>query len=128
MEQLTKYISPVIEEQRWGFLQVEGIDRDFKDAKLYPGGARTWDWNETGTRHKPGIQWTDVEELVENGAEIVVLSKGVQEALEVPGATVEALERRGVAVKIAQTEEAVKLYNELAEEGKAVGGLFHSTC
>ena len=29
-------------------------------AKLYPGGARAWDWRETGTRHRPGIQPADI--------------------------------------------------------------------
>jgi hypothetical protein len=29
---------------------------------------------------------------------------------------------------ILETREAAKLYNELAEQGAAVGGLFHSTC
>ena len=48
-----------------------------KDAKLYPGGARAWDWRETGTRHDPGIQPTDVAELLDHGAEVVVLSTGV---------------------------------------------------
>lgn len=128
MEQVFTHISPLIQEQSWGHLQVEGFDIGFKDAKLYPGGARTWDWNETGTRHKPGVQWADVEELVEKGVGVIVLSKGVKEALQIPRETIQALERRGVNVKIAQTDEAVKLYNELVEQGEAVGGLFHSTC
>ncbi|MFF2192723.1 hypothetical protein [Streptomyces sp. NPDC058157] len=35
---------------------------------------------------------------------------------------------RDVSVHIEETREAVGLYNRLAAEGKAVGGLFHSTC
>ena len=37
----------------------------FRDAKLFPGGSRKWDWNETGTHHTPGIQPADVKELLE---------------------------------------------------------------
>ena len=29
---------------------------------------------------------------------------------------------------IAETREAARSYNELAAQGEAVGGLFHSTC
>ena len=54
-------VSPRITHLSWGRLEVEGREAAFKDAKLFPGGARTWDWNETGTRHMPGIQPADVE-------------------------------------------------------------------
>jgi len=60
----------------WGRIEVEGYP-PFKDAKIFPGGAREWDWRETGTRHVPGIQPADVQELIERGARTVVLSKGV---------------------------------------------------
>ncbi len=36
-------------------LEVEGR-QTFKDAKIFPGGPRGWDWRETGTSHVPGIQ------------------------------------------------------------------------
>jgi hypothetical protein len=69
--------SPHITLLSWGRLEVE--DGSFKDAKLFPGGSREWDWNETGTGHVPGIQPADVEELLEHGATVVVLSKGFYE-------------------------------------------------
>ena len=50
--------SPRITHLSWGRLEVEG-GRSFKDAKLWPGGGRAWDWKETGTRHRPGIQLAD---------------------------------------------------------------------
>jgi hypothetical protein len=46
--------SPRILDTGWGRIRIDGHGT-FKDAKLYPGGARAWDWNETGTRHKPGV-------------------------------------------------------------------------
>lgn len=118
--------SPRIIDFAWGRLVVEG-NRRFKDAKLWPGGGREWDWTETGTRHEPGIQPADVEELVEHGAEIVVLSRGVHERLGVCAETLQALEARGIEVHVLPTERAVERYNELARE-RQVGGLFHSTC
>ena len=74
--------SPRITHLSWGRIEVEG-GRSFKDAKLWPGGGRAWDWKETGTRHRPGVQPADVEELLAHGAEVVVLSKGILEALQV---------------------------------------------
>jgi hypothetical protein len=110
----------------WGRIEVEG-GRTFKDVKLWPGGVREWDWNETGTRHRPGIQPADVEELLEHGAEVVVLSKGILQALQVRPETLELLKNKGIPAHVLQTEEAVRLYNELAEKQRAAG-LFHSTC
>ena len=118
--------SPCIDHVSWGRLEVEGQGA-FKDAKLYPGGAREWDWRETGTRHVPGIQPADVEELLERGATVVVLSKGMLERLQVCPETLELLQRKGIPAHVLPTEEAAGLYNELAARHK-VGGLFHSTC
>jgi hypothetical protein len=112
----------------WGCLEIEDRDQPFKDAKLYPGGARAWDWNETGTSHTPGIQPADVQELLDRGAEVVVLSRGMNERLKVKPETLDMLDEEGVEVHVLQTEKAVEQYNELQGAKKAVGGLFHSTC
>ena len=118
--------SPRIASLSWGRIDVEGHGT-FKDAKVWPGGARSWEWDETGTRHDPGVQPADVEELLEHGAEVVVLAKGMQERLGVKRETIEALEEAGVEVKVLPTDEAARVYNDLADRVK-VGGLFHTTC
>ena len=119
--------SPKITHLSWGRLEVEGQDGIFKDAKLYPGGAREWAWDETGTNHEPGIQFADVEELLEHGATTVILGKGFYERLQVRRETLQELKERNVSVHVGQTEEAVRLYNELSKSEK-VGALIHSTC
>jgi len=120
--------SPRISHVSWGRLDVEDGAQSFKDAKLYPGGARAWDWNETGTSHTPGIQPADVEELLDQGADVVVLSRGMNERLQVQSETLRVLEEAGVETHVLQTEEAVARYNDLQADGRTVGGLFHSTC
>jgi hypothetical protein len=122
----SKVRSPLITHFSWGVLEVEG-GRRFKDAKLFPGGSREWDWAETGTDHVPGIQPSDVEELLEHGAKVVVLSKGFYERLQVCSETLDMLKQRGVGFHMLQTEQAADLYNKLREK-EAVAGLFHSTC
>ncbi|MDA2917984.1 Mth938-like domain-containing protein [Desulfobacterota bacterium AH_259_B03_O07] len=119
--------SPKITHLSWGSLKVEGIDKPFKDAKLYPGGAREWNWNETGTRHIPGIQPADVQELVEHGSKEVILSKGIYERLQVCPDTLQMLIDKGIPAHVLQTDKAVQLYNELRVK-QAIGALIHSTC
>lgn len=110
----------------WGRMEVEGLDAG-KDFKLYPGGGRAWDWAETGTRHSPGIQPADVEELLARGATTVVLSQGMNQQLHVHQDTCRYLDERSITVHVAKTRDAVKIYNDLTE-GTLVAGLFHSTC
>jgi hypothetical protein len=109
-----------------GQMKVEGLGAG-KDFKLYPGGGRAWDWAETGTRHSPGIQPADVEELVAHGATIVVLSQGMNKQLHVHPDTCRYLQERFVTVQVAEIREAIRIYNDLAE-GALVAGLSHSTC
>ncbi len=119
-------VSPRINRIKWGEIEVEG-DRRFKDAKLFPGGAREWDWAETGTRHVPGIQPADIEELLEHNAQVVILSQGVYERLQVCPETLQRLKEQAIPFHVLKTDKAVQLYNDLRED-EAVGGLFHSTC
>ncbi len=118
--------APRIARIIWGQVEVKG-HRPFKDAKLFPGGAREWDWHETGTHHVPGIQPADVEELLEHGARVVVLSKGMHERLRVCPETLKILREKRIDVHIMETKEAARRYNELRGKNQ-VGGLFHSTC
>lgn len=120
-----KTISPRITNLRWGHIETDG--NTYKDAKLYPGGSRPWDWNETGTSHVPGIQPADVEELLEHDAKIIILSKGINERLQTKDETIDYLEQAGCEYHIMQTEKAVEKYNQLCGR-EPVGALIHSTC
>ena len=119
--------SPVIELLSWGLMQVHGLGAG-KDMKMWPGGGRAWDWRETKTEHVPGIQVADIAELIDHGASVIVLSRGMQLVLQTPPETIVWLDQQPVKYHRLETREAAKLYNELAGQGVAVGGLFHSTC
>ena len=118
--------SPRITHLSWGNMKTED-GTSFKDAVLYPGGSREWDWNETGTGHEPGIQPADVRDLLEHGARVVILSKGVNGRLQVRPETLQLLKEQGIEYHILPTPDAVQLYNDLRDT-RPVGGLFHSTC
>jgi hypothetical protein len=119
--------SPAIQHLSWGVMEVEGLGSG-KDMKLWPGGGRAWDWRETKTRHVPGIQVADITELIDHGCDVIVLSRGMELVLQTPPETIAWLDQHRVKCHRLETREAAKLYNELAGQGVAVGGLFHSTC
>ncbi len=119
--------SPLIRRIEWGEIEVQGFCT-CKDAKLWPGGGRGWDWRETGTQHVPGIQISDVTELLDHGAGVVVLSRGMQLVLQTRPETLAFLRDAATIVHVLETREAVRLYNSLCASGHKVAGLFHSTC
>lgn len=121
-----KQSSPRVTTSSWGTIEVAGWGR-FRDVKLFPGGAREWDWTETGTQHTPGIQTADVAELLEAGARVVVLSRGRSKRLKVPATTVDWLRTRGIEVHVLETTVAIETYDALAADER-VGALIHSTC
>jgi hypothetical protein len=126
-EQMTETL---ITDFSWGNMEVSiaGEKQQFKDCKLWPGGAHAWDWGETGTHHSPGIQPGDIRELLEHEVEFVILTRGQLGRLGVAPETEEFLRERGVEYRIEKTKKAVTLFNEMVQKGKRVGGVFHSTC
>lgn len=119
--------APKILSSGWGKLEVETLGTG-KDFKLWPGGGRPWDWNETGTSHSPGIQAVDVRELVEHGCKIVILGCGAFSRLKVTDEAHAYLAQHGIETIAVNTKEAIRRYNEYAGRNDAVGGLFHTTC
>lgn len=114
----------------WGTIevQIESQVLRFKDCKVWPGGAKKWDWTLTGTHHQPGIQPADVQEVVDAGIDVMILSRGMELRLHTCPETEEMLRSRGIEYHIEETTRAVELFNALAKQGKKVGGIFHSTC
>src|SRR5438132_7450297 len=119
--------SPKVQKDGWGFIEVEGLGR-LRDAKLWPGGGRGWDWKETGTEHRPGIQPADVAELLDHEAEIVILSRGRQLVLETCPETLAQLRSQMLKAVHLETGAAIGEYNRLAAAGRRVGALIHTTC
>ncbi|MDK1027776.1 MAG: Mth938-like domain-containing protein [Anaerolineae bacterium] len=114
----------------WGEMEVtigNQVNR-FKDCKIWPAGAREWDWQETGTSHNPGIQPADIEDILTHEIEAFVLGRGMLEDLAVSLETEELLRERKIEYYIEKTDKAVELFNELSQKGVRVGGVFHSTC
>ena len=114
----------------WGHIEVSIGDKvlSFKDCKIWPGGARAWDWEETGTNHSAGIQPADIEEVLAHGVEVMILGRGVFGRLGVCAETEKLLKARGIVCYSEKTENAVALFNDFARQGKRVGGVFHATC
>jgi len=124
---LNKTDSPRIVSCEWGVVRVENQTNRFKDVMLYPGGAKEWDWNVSGTHHEPGILIADLQFLREQGAQVMVLSQGFYDRLQLSDDARRWLEKEAIPYQRANTARAVEIYNRLCAE-KPAGALIHSTC
>jgi hypothetical protein len=117
----------------WGKLTVyvNKMSQEFKDAKVWVGSqnaqAKEWDWKKTGTQHAPGIQPADLYEFIDQVDE-VILTRGVEHVLQVPQETIDYVKSKGKECHAGQTADMIELFNTLVDQGKKVGGVFHSTC
>jgi hypothetical protein len=123
----TKSANLSIVSFRWGQI-VDSAGNLFKDARLFPGGAEEWDWRRTGTRHDPGIQTADLEDLLGTKPDVVILSRGVDLVLQVPQATIDFARSHAATVMALQSEQAVAEYNRRVAAAERVIALIHSTC
>ena len=58
----------------------------------------------------------------------MVLTRGMELMLHTCPETEELLNQRGIEYYIGPTKLAVDLFNNLMQQRKRVGGIFHSTC
>jgi hypothetical protein len=70
----------------------------------------------------------DIEQVLEFKPEVLVVGKGASAMMRIPPETEKLLAKQGIKLIAADTAEAVKQFNELAEKGKKVAGAFHLTC
>ena len=114
----------------WGRMEVTINEQVliFKDCKVWPGGAKEWDWSITGTHHRPGTQPADIEEILEHDVEVMVLSRGIELMLHICPESEQMLRSKGIEYHIKETNQAVALFNQLSQQDKRVGGIFHTTC
>ena len=101
--------SPRVTHISWGCMEVAAVGRG-RDFKLYPGGGRKWDWTETGTHHVPGIQPADVEELLDHGSEVVILTRGMELALQTCPETLQMLRELPYDWRSYDPEDALRFY------------------
>lgn len=121
---------PEITQFSWGSIEVQiGAEKfQFRDCKIWPGGAAEWNWNETGTHHTPGIQPADILEILAYDPEVMILTRGVLRRLKICPETEQLLNSADVEWHFIETRQAVRLYRNLIGQGKRVGGVFHTTC
>jgi hypothetical protein len=114
-----------IDHIEWGKIIVQ--DETFKDVIICNDHVEEWDWRKCNTKHDPGIQMSDVIQIIDT-IDDLILSTGFENKLKVKPETIRFIEYKKKIYYVLETSEAVKKYNELINNGHRVGALIHSTC
>lgn len=120
---------PFIIKAKWGQIDVSymGEVERYKDVIIWPNGHKKWDWSISNTHHTPGIQISDIKKLIIRcKCNYIILSTGFEDVLQVPKETIIWLNKHKINYEIANSMDAIKLYNENTNDN--IGILLHSTC
>lgn len=119
--------SPLVTHCSWGKIEVDGFGQ-FKDVVLVPGEAREWIWEEPNRSHKSANSVELLKSLAETGADVVILTRGVDGVLQVPEETLAYARVNNIDLRVELTPDAIKLYGELVSRDVLVAAAIHTTC
>jgi hypothetical protein len=113
---------PHIEDFSFGNVQVDS--KQFTDdVIIYPWAVDdTW-WRDEGHVLKP----KDIEDALDADPEVLIVGTGAHGRLTITDEVRDELEERGIELVASETPEAVKEYNRLQADRRAVA-LLHLTC
>ena len=117
-----------IDSVGWGKIEVN--DQGFQQVLIIEGQVFERDSEKLrqffDTSHKIG-DW-EIEELFRGDPEAIIIGTGWDGVLQPDEKIKKKSEKLGVELIILKTPPAVEEYNRLAEEGKKVNALIHTTC
>lgn len=113
----------MIDSYRFGLMVIDG-KKFSNDCIITENNVYGNWWRKKG--HELAVD--DIKEVIEKETpEIVVVGKGKYGLMKILEETENFLKDMGIEIKSGNTDEAVKMYNELREKKKVVG-YFHLTC
>lgn len=112
-----------IDSYRFGEMLVNG--RSFtSDLIIFGDHIEDQWWRENG--HVVDLH--DLNDVLTHRPDVLVVGRGKLGAMKIPETTIDAIEDAGIQLVDARTEEAVVVFNEMANTGKTIVGAFHLTC
>ncbi len=115
-------IAPEIQDYRFGRMTVDG-EQHSKDVILLPDRVVANWWREKG--HQLDVE--DLREVLNAAPKVLVVGTGAYGMMDVPEKTRQAIEAANIELRIAQTEDAWQMYNDLQKQRRTAGA-FHLTC
>jgi hypothetical protein len=114
----TQFGEVVIDDKKYHQALIIGDkieERDYKKLKeLFDTAHKIGDW--------------EIEALISNNPEIIIIGTGQNGAMSVDEDSAKKLKAKSSELIIAETPQAIEIYNEQVKLGKKVNALIHTTC
>lgn len=112
-----------ITHYKFGHIEVDGHDYS-SDVIIMPNAVRD------GWRRKEGhsLAIEDLDAVIDARPEVVIIGTGYYDYMQVPEATRSFLQDKGIRVEVAQTSEAVEVFNTLQKDCARIVAALHLTC
>ena len=114
--------TPEIENYQFGRMVVDN-EPHTRDLILLPEGVMANWWRKDGHR----LDIDDLHEVLSATPDVLVVGTGAYGLMKIPQGTRQAIEDTGIRLRVARTEEAWQIYNDL-REGCPTAWAFHLTC
>jgi hypothetical protein len=112
-----------IDSYAFGKISVDG-ESYTSDVIIYPDHVTSPWWRKAGHN----LETVDLAELLEEPPAVLVIGTGFYGRMQVPAETREALQTRGIEIRICTTTQAVTELNRLVRESADVVAALHLTC
>jgi len=114
--------APRVESYSFGQMVVDG-ETYTNDLILLPGRVVPNWWRDQGHR----LRVDDLEDVLDAQPDVLVVGTGAYGVMDVPQSTRQAIREAGIELRVAQTGDAWRTYNDLQDRQRAAGA-FHLTC
>ena len=114
---------PFINSYHFGHIEIDGKAYD-SDVIVLPASVIANWWRKEGHL----LHSEDLTDIFEQSPRTLVIGQGAQGCMKIASETIKALEKAGIKTIINRTDQAVKMYNDLATTGDSVAAALHLTC
>jgi len=111
----------------WGTVKVNGKEYDY-DVVVTPKGELKPRTNEREKFGSHSFSKEELEKLYKDGAKIIVIGTGTSDLASLSTEAEGFAKQKGIKLIKLSSYEAIKKYNELADEEKSAGAIIHITC
>ncbi len=113
----------MIDHYATGKMTIEGKTHH-NDLKIINGKVKGNWWRKEGHR----LRLEDIEDILSAKPSILVIGMGYAGHMKIPSSLKRELEQKNIRLYAENTNDAVKMFNHLFSQNKAVAGAFHLTC
>jgi hypothetical protein len=112
-----------IDSYKFGLVVIDG-ENFSNDCVVLGNKVKSDWWRKEGHSLNP----EDLEEVIQTKPQVLIVGCGAYGAMKISEQAKEVLQKNGIKLEASNTADAIKRFNELAEQGQNAAAALHLTC